>query len=132
MSQTKHNNCRDNGKLDKTKSLSKQTKHNPLAIENGIAKEQAPVQCCRRSDKSRLYMNGTLRSWVHYIELRSANGTQIGAHAHCTRMCKSNSKGISAIQTPRSSIWEQSIPGCFETAECPLIRMNLTCGKVSN
>tara|TARA_A100001015_G_C14958451_1_gene699809 strand:+ start:957 stop:1616 length:660 start_codon:yes stop_codon:yes gene_type:complete len=46
------------------------------AIDNGIAKEQARVVLPEGNTKTRLYMNGSLRSWVHYIELRSANGTQ--------------------------------------------------------
>jgi thymidylate synthase (FAD) len=46
------------------------------AIKNGIAKEQARVVLPEGMTPSRLYMNGTLRSWVHYIQLRSANGTQ--------------------------------------------------------
>lgn len=46
------------------------------AIENGIAKEQARKVLPEGLTKTTLYMNGTLRSWVHYIELRSANGTQ--------------------------------------------------------
>jgi len=46
------------------------------AIENGIAKEQARVVLPEGLTKTRLYMNGTIRSWVHYIELRGANGTQ--------------------------------------------------------
>ena len=46
------------------------------AIANGIAKEQARVVLPEGNTKTRLYMNGTLRSWVHYIELRGANGTQ--------------------------------------------------------
>jgi len=46
------------------------------AIANGIAKEQARVVLPEGLTKTRLYMNGTLRSWVHYIELRSAHGTQ--------------------------------------------------------
>jgi len=46
------------------------------AIENGIAKEQARAVLPEGNTKTRLYMNGTLRSWVHYIELRGANGTQ--------------------------------------------------------
>ena len=46
------------------------------AIDNGIAKEQARVVLPEGLTKTRLYMNGTLRSWVHYIELRSAHGTQ--------------------------------------------------------
>jgi thymidylate synthase (FAD) len=46
------------------------------AIENGIAKEQARAVLPEGITVSRMYMNGTLRSWVHYIQLRSANGTQ--------------------------------------------------------
>tara|TARA_B100001287_G_scaffold4725_1_gene3584 strand:- start:3159 stop:3818 length:660 start_codon:yes stop_codon:yes gene_type:complete len=46
------------------------------AISNGIAKEQARVVLPEGLTKTKLYMNGTLRSWVHYIELRGANGTQ--------------------------------------------------------
>tara|TARA_B100000809_G_scaffold9228_1_gene8776 strand:- start:112 stop:774 length:663 start_codon:yes stop_codon:yes gene_type:complete len=46
------------------------------AISNGIAKEQARVVLPEGMTKTRLYMNGTLRSWVHYIELRGAHGTQ--------------------------------------------------------
>ena len=46
------------------------------AISNGIAKEQARAVLPEGNTMSRLYVNGTLRSWVHYIELRSANGTQ--------------------------------------------------------
>lgn len=46
------------------------------AIERGIAKEQARVILPEGNTVSRLYMNGTLRSWVHYCELRMAHGTQ--------------------------------------------------------
>lgn len=46
------------------------------AIVNGIAKEQARAVLPEGLTVSRLYMNGTIRSWIHYIELRSANGTQ--------------------------------------------------------
>lgn len=46
------------------------------AIANGIAKEQARSILPEGNTASRLYMNGTLRSWVHYIQLRSGNGTQ--------------------------------------------------------
>lgn len=46
------------------------------AIEKGIAKEQARAILPEGNTVSRLYMNGTLRSWIHYIQLRSANGTQ--------------------------------------------------------
>jgi len=46
------------------------------ALENGIAKEQARSVLPEGMTVSRMYMNGTLRSWVHYIQLRSSNGTQ--------------------------------------------------------
>ena len=46
------------------------------AIQNGIAKEQARAVLPEGLTVSRLYMNGTLRSWIHFIELRSGNGTQ--------------------------------------------------------
>jgi thymidylate synthase (FAD) len=46
------------------------------AIKKGIAKEQARAVLPEGITKSRIYMHGTLRSWVHYIQLRSANGTQ--------------------------------------------------------
>lgn len=56
------------------------------AIKMGIAKEQARALLPEGLTKSRLYMNGTLRSWVHYIELRSANGTQ-KEHMDIAREC---------------------------------------------
>jgi thymidylate synthase (FAD) len=46
------------------------------ALEQGIAKEQARCVLPEGMTPSRLYMNGTLRSWIHYIQLRSGNGTQ--------------------------------------------------------
>ena len=46
------------------------------AIKNGIAKEQARAVLPEGLTISRMYMNGTLRSWIHYIQLRAANGTQ--------------------------------------------------------
>lgn len=46
------------------------------ALANGIAKEQARAVLPEGNTVSKLYMNGTLRSWIHYIELRSGNGTQ--------------------------------------------------------
>ncbi len=46
------------------------------AIESGIAKEQARSVLPEGNTVSKLYMNGTLRSWIHYIQLRAANGTQ--------------------------------------------------------
>lgn len=56
------------------------------AIENGIAKEQARAVLPEGNTISRLYMNGTLRSWVHYIDLRSGNGTQL-EHMEIAREC---------------------------------------------
>lgn len=47
------------------------------AVNNGIAKEQARAVLPEGNTESRIYMNGTLRSWVHFIELRSGNGTQL-------------------------------------------------------
>lgn len=46
------------------------------AVENGIAKEQARAVLPEGLTVSRMYMNGTLRSWIHYCELRMGNGTQ--------------------------------------------------------
>lgn len=56
------------------------------AIENGIAKEQARVVLPEGLTVSRLYMNGTLRSWVHYLQLRTANGTQ-KEHSEIAKLC---------------------------------------------
>jgi thymidylate synthase (FAD) len=47
------------------------------AVDKGIAKEQARAVLPEGNTVSKLYMNGTLRSWVHFIQLRSANGTQL-------------------------------------------------------
>jgi thymidylate synthase (FAD) len=46
------------------------------AVEHGIAKEQARAVLPEGNTVSRMYMNGSLRSWIHYIELRAENGTQ--------------------------------------------------------
>ena len=56
------------------------------AIDNGIAKEQARAVLPEGLTVSRLYMNGTLRSWIHYIQLRSSNGTQ-KEHAEVALKC---------------------------------------------
>ena len=56
------------------------------AIENGIAKEQARAVLPEGNTMSRMYVNGTLRSWVHYVELRSANGTQ-QEHMDIAKQC---------------------------------------------
>ena len=56
------------------------------ALENGIAKEQARAVLPEGNTMSRLYMNGTMRSWIHYIQLRSGNGTQ-SEHKQIAIMC---------------------------------------------
>ena len=61
-------------------------KHYARAIELGIAKEQARAILPEGNTVSKLYMNGTLRSWIHFIELRSANGTQ-REHQEVARAC---------------------------------------------
>ena len=56
------------------------------AVDNGIAKEQARAVLPEGNTVSRLYMNGTIRSWIHYIELRAANGTQ-KEHIEIAKAC---------------------------------------------
>lgn len=56
------------------------------AIDNGIAKEQARAVLPEGLTISRMYMNGTLRSWIHYIELRKENGTQ-KEHIEIAKAC---------------------------------------------
>ena len=56
------------------------------AIQNGIAKEQARVVLPEGNTVSRLYMNGTLRSWIHYIQLRASHGTQ-KEHIEIAKAC---------------------------------------------
>jgi thymidylate synthase (FAD) len=56
------------------------------AIDNGIAKEVARAVLPEGLTMSRMYMNGTLRSWIHYIELRCANGTQ-KEHMEIAKAC---------------------------------------------
>ena len=56
------------------------------AVSNGIAKEQARAVLPEGLTVSRLYMAGTLRSWIHYVELRAANGTQ-KEHIEIARTC---------------------------------------------
>ena len=81
------------------------------AIDNGVAKEQARAVLPEGLMSSRLLMNGTIRSWIHYIELRSGNGTQ-KEHMEVARACaeaiatifpmentKPMSKTISTVQS---------------------------------
>lgn len=63
--------------LDIQKQIDDLTKNSyNWALENGIAKEQARAVLPEGITKSKMYMNGTLRSWIHYISMRSGNGTQ--------------------------------------------------------
>lgn len=71
-------------KQDKVKLASIQAYN--WALEMGIAKEQARAVLPEGLMQSRIYMNGTLRSWIHYIDLRSSNGTQ-KEHREIARAC---------------------------------------------
>jgi thymidylate synthase (FAD) len=73
------------------------------AIDNGIAKEQARVVLPEGLTKSRLYVNGTLRSWIHYIGLRSANGTQ-KEHRELARACADAIRPIFALIDSANSV----------------------------
>ena len=61
---------RQHGMINQARELYK------WAVDNGVAKEQARAVLPEGLTVSRLYVNGTLRSWIHYIDLRTANGTQ--------------------------------------------------------
>jgi thymidylate synthase (FAD) len=56
------------------------------AVSNGIAKEQARAVLPEGNIESRMYMNGTLRSWIHYIQVRDGNGTQ-KEHMEIAQQC---------------------------------------------
>ena len=71
-----------------TEAWNAATKAYTWAIENGIAKEQARAVLPEGMTESRLYVNGTIRSWIHFIELRSGNGTQ-KEHMDIANECKS-------------------------------------------
>lgn len=57
------------------------------AIDHGIAKEQARAVLPEGLTMSRMYMNGTLRSWIHYVQLRAAHGTQL-EHIEVANLCR--------------------------------------------
>jgi len=61
-------------------------RHYKWAIDNNIAKEQARAILPEGLTMSRMYMSGTLRSWIHYIQLRSGNGTQL-EHMQIAKEC---------------------------------------------
>ena len=68
------------------------------ALENKIAKEQARAVLPEGLTNSTLYMNGTLRSWIHYIDLRIANGTQKEHREVAEKCLEQISKIFPAIQ----------------------------------
>jgi thymidylate synthase (FAD) len=73
------------------------------ALDNGVAKEQARAVLPEGMTRSRLYMNGTLRSWIHYIALRSENGTQ-KEHRDVARACAEAIRPIFALIDSTNSI----------------------------
>lgn len=75
------------------------------AIDHGIAKEQARAVLPEGNTESRVYMNGTLRSWIHFIELRSGNGTQ-KEHQLVAIAC---AKAIAAIFPMATSLITQDV-----------------------
>ena len=79
----RQNSIETDNPLLKVEWIQKQQESHALAIQTyqwalsqGIAKEQARAVLPEGNTLSKLYVNGTLRSWIHYIQLRSANGTQ--------------------------------------------------------
>jgi len=80
-------------RIQQEKVIKEAKKAYQFAIDNGIAKEQARSVLPEGCTMSRMYMNGTLRSWVHYIELRSANGTQL-EHMEIAQKCAQVIAGI--------------------------------------
>jgi thymidylate synthase (FAD) len=73
-------------------------------MKNGSAKEQARAVLPEGLTVSRMYMNGTLRSWIHYIELRASNGTQ-KEHMDIARAC---AQAITAIFPMAADLVAQS------------------------
>lgn len=75
-SDVNHKNINEEFRMRQMKHLFYTKELYNWAIENGIAKEQARCVLPEGNTVSRVYVNGTLRSWLHYVELRTANGTQ--------------------------------------------------------
>ncbi len=69
-----------------------------FSIDNGVAKEQARVVLPEGNIMSKMYMNGTLRSWLHYIDLRVDNGTQ-KEHMEVAKMCETEIAKIFPLMT---------------------------------
>lgn len=80
------NELQSEWKIKQVNLISEAKKAYDWAIENGIAKEQARSVLPEGNTQSRMYMNGTLRSWIHYCQLRMANGTQ-KEHAEIATEC---------------------------------------------
>jgi len=74
--ETDDNELRSEWSIKQMSVVAEAKKAYEWAIENGIAKEQARAVLPEGNTQSRLYMSGTLRSWIHYCQLRMANGTQ--------------------------------------------------------
>ena len=79
-------NLQEEWRLRQIQVINKAKETYNWAIENGIAKEQARAVLPEGNTISRMYMNGTLRSWIHYIQLRAANGTQ-KEHREIAQLC---------------------------------------------
>ena len=79
-------NLQEEWRLRQIQVINKAKETYNWAIENGIAKEQARAVLPEGNTISRMYMNGTLRSWIHYIQLRAANGTQ-KEHKEIAQLC---------------------------------------------
>lgn len=79
-------NLQEEWRLRQIQVINKAKETYNWAIENGIAKEQARAVLPEGNTISRMYMNGTLRSWIHYIQLRAANGTQ-KEHREIAHLC---------------------------------------------
>lgn len=84
--ETDDNELQSEWKIKQVNLISEAKKAYDWAIENGIAKEQARVVLPEGNTQSRMYMNGTLRSWIHYCQLRMSNGTQ-KEHAEVATEC---------------------------------------------
>ena len=74
--ETDDNRLAEEWNMRQTALIAESQKQYEWALENGIAKEQARAVLPEGNTVSRLYMAGSLRSWVHYCQLRMANGTQ--------------------------------------------------------
>ena len=74
--QTKEERLYENWNMRQSEVINKAKQVYKWALDNGIAKEQARVVLPEGNTETTLYVSGTLRSWIHYCQLRMANGTQ--------------------------------------------------------